>query len=72
MTYLWGISFFKGLRAYHVNLETFFNLSSIVAVSKPFIGAFLLVFLHDIALNQQTSFFLNFAFLITLFTFQLK
>ena len=61
-----------GSRAYHGNLETFFNLSSIVVVSKPFVGAFLFVFLDDIALNQQTNFFLNFYFLIILFTFQLK
>ena len=68
-----GDKFFQGeLRAYHVNLETFFDLSSIVVVSKPFVGAFLFVFLDDIALNQQTSFFLNFSFLIILFTFQLK
>ena len=67
-----GIRFFRGLRAYHVNLETFFNLSSIVVVSKPFVGAFLFIFLDDIALNQQTSFFLNFSFLFILFTFQLK
>ena len=68
-----GNKFFSGgLRACHVNLETFFNLSSIVVVSKPFVGAFLFVFLDDIALNQQTSFFLNLSFLIILFIFQLK
>ena len=61
-----------GLRGYHGNLETFFNLSSTVVVLKPFVGAFLFVFLDDIALNQQTSFFLNFSFLFILFTFQLK
>ena len=65
--------FFQGgLRAYHVNLERFFNLSSILVVSKPFVGAFIFVFLDDIALNQQISFFLNFSFLFILLTFQLK
>ena len=72
MAYLRGISFSGGLRAYDVNLEMFFDLSSLVVVSKPFVRAFLFVFLDDIALNQQTSFFLNFSFLIILFTFQLK
>ena len=68
-----GDKFFSGgLRAYHVNLETFFNLSSIVVVSKPFVGAFLFIFLDGIPLNQHTSFFLNFSFLIILFIFQLK
>ena len=68
-----GDKFFRGgLRAYHVNLEMFFDLSCIVVVSKPFVGAFLFAFLDDIALNQQTSFFLNLSFLIILFTFQLK
>ena len=67
-----GDKFLGGLTAYHVNLEAFFNLSSIVVASKPFLGAFLFVFLDNIALNQQTSFFLNFSFLIILFTFQLK
>ena len=41
-------------------------------LSKPFVGAFLFVFLDGIAPNQQTSFFLNFSFLFILFTFQLK
>ena len=56
-----GISFFRGLRAYHVNLETFFNLSSIVVVSKPFVGASLFIFLDDIALKTICrSFFIYF------------
>ena len=69
-----GGKFFQGgrLRAYHVNLKKFFNLSSIVVVSKSFVGAFLFAFLDDIALNQQTSFFLSFSFLFILFIFQLK
>ena len=38
-----GDKFFGGSTAYHVNLEAFFNLSSIVVVSKPFVGAFYLL-----------------------------
>ena len=64
-----GISFFRGVESISCKSGNVFNLSSIVVV--PFVGAFLLVFLHNIALNQQTSSFLNFSFLIILFTFQL-
>ena len=46
--------FFQGgLRTYHINLEKFFNLSSILAVSNTFVGAFSFVFLDDVALRAR-------------------
>ena len=78
MAYLGGMSFLRGegggqgVESISCKSGKFFNLSPIVVVSKKFAGAFLFVFLDDIALNQQTSFFLNFSFLFILFTFQLK
>ena len=53
-----------------VLLETYLKL--LQSIILQFLGAFLFVFLDDIALNQQTSFFLNLSFLIILFIFKLK
>ena len=72
MTYLGGISFFWGVENISCKSGNVFQSIIYSCRSKPFVGAFLFVFLDDIALNQPTSFFLNFSFLIILFTFQLK